>query len=153
MSGTDNDDLVAGLRERGIDLDEALIPKNVLEPDVPLHIKDMFPDPEVNPEAWAPKLWDARPDSVTHIAGAQLSMFGRYLRQRCEWCGVILVEYDLARLQVPVGQEGPPAMWPVGGLVRVDGHMSAEVESVDEAPGLTKLPMDSCAFDPETQVS
>lgn len=99
-----------------------------------------------------PKLWDKRPDSVTHIAGGQLNIHGRYLRQRCDWCGIILVEYDLERVAVPVGQPFLPAMWSTGALVRIDGHMSAEVEAVEESPGVFKLPMDSCTFDPETQV-
>lgn len=103
-------------------------------------------------EPFSPRLWDVPPDSVTHIAGAQLHLFGRYLRQRCDWCGVIIIEYDLARVMVPEGQEGTPAMWPVGALIRVDGHMSAEVEAVEDEPGVFRLPMDSCAFDPKTQV-
>lgn len=104
-------------------------------------------------EPFSPRLWDVPPDSVTHIAGAQLHLFGRYLRQRCDWCGVIIIEYDLARVMVPEGQTtGTPAMWPVGGLIRVDGHMSAEVESVEDEPGVFRLPMDSCAFNPLTQV-
>lgn len=120
------------------------------------------PTPESAPEGqsapatteapFSPRLWDVPPDTVTHIAGAQLNMFGRYLRQRCDWCGVIIIEYDLARVMVPVDQPGPPPMWPVGALVRVDRVMSAVVEAVEE-DGHTKLPMDSCAFDPFTQVN
>lgn len=98
-----------------------------------------------------PRLWDSAPNSVTHVAGAQVSMFGRYLRQRCDWCGIVLIEYDLERVAVPVDQPGPPAMWPVGSLVRVDAHISAEVETECDADGV-RLPMDSCAFDPATQV-
>lgn len=99
-----------------------------------------------------PKLWDVTPDTITHIAGACITMFGRYMRQRCEWCGIILLEYDLTRVAVPEGQDPTPGHWTPGVLVRVDGRMSAEVEVVEDEPGVTKLPMDSCAFDPETQV-
>jgi hypothetical protein len=110
----------------------------------------LAPAPDEPP--FSPQLWTSRPDSVVHIAGSQLSMFNRFLRQRCDWCGVVLIEYDLLMVAVPEGQPGAPAMWTPGVLVRVDGHMSAEVEAVEEEPGQTKLPMDSCAFDPLTQV-
>lgn len=108
--------------------------------------------PEPEPETFEPRMWDKTPDTVVHIAGAQLSMFGRYLRQRCDWCGVVIIEYDLTRVQVPVGQDFAPAMWAVGSMVRVDGHMSAEVEMVEDEPGIIKLPPDSCAFNPMAAV-
>lgn len=106
-------------------------------------------------EPFSPRLWDVEPGQVTHIAGSCITMFGRYMRQRCEWCGVVLLEYDLARIAVPVGQPGPPASWAPGVLVRVDGALSAEVEPVvEEEAGAThiRLPMDACAFSPLTQV-
>jgi hypothetical protein len=63
------------------------------------------------------------------------------LRQRCAWCGYLLIDYDLSRVMVPTGQEGSgPGAWPVGGLVRVDGFASYVVEHEDGAP----LPIDSC---------
>jgi len=99
-----------------------------------------------------PRLWDSEPEGVTHIAGTQMVMFGRYLRQRCEWCGIILLEYDLERVQVPVGQDPTPAMWTPMALVRVDGYMSAEIDNPEQVDGGIQLPPDSCAFNPLTQV-
>lgn len=99
-----------------------------------------------------PRLWDVEPNGVTHIAGGQINLFGRYLRQRCEWCGVILLEYDLERVAVPEGQEGGPTMWTPGVLVRVDGHVSAEIDNPLRTDEGVQLPPDSCAFNPLTQV-
>jgi hypothetical protein len=102
--------------------------------------------------AEGPRLWDVEPDTVVHIAGACVYLFGRYIRQRCEWCGIILVEYDLQRVAVPIGQPGEPAHWEPGSLVRVDGALSASIEDVPRIDGDVQLPMDSCAFDPKTQI-
>jgi hypothetical protein len=84
---------------------------------------------------------------ITHIAGPDITIdgeYGRYLRQRCAWCGDVLLEYDLARVAVPVGQPGPPATWPLGSLVSIDGPLSTVVEPVD------RLPDDACARNPAT---
>jgi len=83
---------------------------------------------------------------VIHIAGDRIQIGDRFLRQRCAWCGALLLDYDLAAVAVPVGQEGPPATWPLGGLVLVDGGMSASVDHTDGAD----LPEGACArLDPK----
>jgi len=85
---------------------------------------------------------------TTHIAGLDIKVHqnGRdLLRQRCAWCPTILIDHDLSLLAYPVDQEGPrsPAIWTVGALVKVDGHMSYIVDE-------EKLPDDACAsIDPE----
>lgn len=99
-----------------------------------------------------PRLWDKAPIAVTHIAGACIVLFNRYMRQRCEWCGVVLLEYDLQRIAVPAGQDPMPANWPPGKLVRVDGHISAAIDEPDVVDGDIQLPPDACAFDPKTQI-
>lgn len=101
-----------------------------------------------------PRLWDVPPDmGIVHIAGAQMVMFGRYLRQRCDWCGVILLEYDLERVMVSGPDKRMPAMWPVQSLILVDGNMATEWEKVPvEGTTDIKLPMNACAFNPLTQV-
>lgn len=103
-------------------------------------------------EPEGPRLWDTPPDTVVHVAGMTMVMFGLFMRQRCEWCGVILIEYDLRRVAVPVGQDPMPSSWPTGQLVRVDGDISAVIEDPEVIDGDVKLPMDACAFDPKTQV-
>lgn len=80
------------------------------------------------------------PGAVVHIAGAFVAL-DQLLRQRCAWCGAILIDYNLAEVAVPVGQEGAPGVWPVGELIVVDGNLSAQVPHVDGDP----LPDDACA--------
>lgn len=76
-------------------------------------------------EARAGELIDASTlGPVVHIAAPHICIDGRYLRQLCAWCGHRLVDYDLDRVAVPVGQEGPLPTWPTGALVEVDGGLS-----------------------------
>lgn len=83
--------------------------------------------------------------AVLHIAGLDVQVSGR-LRQRCAWCGALLIDYELANIAVPVGQEGSPGIWPFGELVLVDGGLSVLVEHDAAAP----LPEGACAkLDPE----
>lgn len=82
---------------------------------------------------------------VLHVAGLDVCINQR-LRQRCAWCGALLLDYDLANVAVPVGQEGAPGIWPFGKLVLVDGGMSVLVE-IEEGG---ELPEGSCGrIDPE----
>lgn len=83
--------------------------------------------------------------SVIHIAGLDVEV-GPYLRQRCAWCGSVLVDYDLRRVAVPVGMDPKPSTWQIGSLVEVDGHISSVVEHKDG----DQLPTGCCgALDPE----
>lgn len=83
--------------------------------------------------------------AVVHIAGVHIQV-GKYLRQRCGWCGAVLLDYDLSNLAVPVGDDPTPATWPIGALVQVDGGLSVLVEHEDGQP----LPEDSCGrIDPQ----
>lgn len=52
----------------------------------------------------------------------------------------MLIDYDLERIAVPLGQDPAPSAWPLGALVTVDGPMSYTVK------GLT-LPDDACTAD------
>lgn len=67
---------------------------------------------------------------VIHIAAVHVRI-GPYVRQRCAWCGAVLLDYDLERIAVPVGQDPMPGVWLPGELVLVDGGMSASVEHKD----------------------
>ncbi|WP_435109811.1 hypothetical protein [Nocardiopsis synnemataformans] len=83
--------------------------------------------------------------ALTHIAGLEIQVC-HYLRQRCAWCGATLIDYDLARIAVPEGQDPRPATWPAGALVAVDGSVKWVVDLPKDSP----LPADACAqLDPE----
>lgn len=73
--------------------------------------------------------------STVHIAGDHIQI-NQLLRQRCAWCGHVLIDYNLDRLAVPVGQDPSRSTWPVGGLVEVDGNASwvVELDAVDGLP-------------------
>lgn len=77
--------------------------------------------------------------SITHIAGLDVQV-GRYLRQRCAWCGAVLSDYDLANVAVLEGHNPRPAMWGVGELVALDGNASWVVDHEDGA----ELPANAC---------
>ena len=86
--------------------------------------------------------------AVIHIAGPDVR-YGALLRQRCSWCGAVLIDYDLRLIMVPVGQDPMPATWPFGELVAVDGPMWRVVPHADGQP----LPPGSCVnLDPAVTV-
>jgi len=77
---------------------------------------------------------------VIHIAGVDVQV-GAHLRQRCSWCGAVLIDYDLTRVAVMEGEDPRPATWPPGDLVLVDGNVSATVAHNDG----DQLPSNACA--------
>lgn len=83
---------------------------------------------------------------VLHVAGVHVTINQR-VRQRCAWCGALLIDVDVATIAVPAGQpyDGVPT-WPVGDLVLVDGNMTVLVPHEDGAA----LPDGACGkLDPE----
>lgn len=78
---------------------------------------------------------------VVHISGVHVQI-GTRLRQRCAWCGGVLLEYDLANIAVPVGSDPTPPTWEPGRLVLVDDGMSASIAHVDGED----LPDNACAL-------
>lgn len=64
---------------------------------------------------------------IIHIAGPAITIDNQQ-RQRCAWCGAVLLEYDLYNIAVPVGQDPRPATWPVGELVASSGNAAWIVE-------------------------
>lgn len=78
---------------------------------------------------------------IVHIAGAKVEVGGRWLRQLCAWCGYTLIDYDLTRIAVPVGQDQTPPTWTIGALVAVDGSLSEVRDHVEGAD----LPGNACA--------
>jgi hypothetical protein len=80
--------------------------------------------------------------AITHIAGNDVQV-GDQLRQRCAWCGTVLVDHALSRLMYEANtppEQRRPGTWPVGELVEVDGGMSHIVEHEDGKP----LPENCC---------
>lgn len=67
---------------------------------------------------------------VVHIAAAPVEV-GNQLRQRCGWCGAMLLDYDLCNLGIHVGDDRRPPMWGPGELVSVNGGASFVVEHID----------------------
>ncbi|TDC63890.1 hypothetical protein E1258_09600 [Micromonospora sp. KC207] len=84
--------------------------------------------------------------AVTHIAAPHIIINDRYLRQRCGWCGAVIIEYDLAAVAVPAGTDPTPATWSTGALVAVDGRASWAASATN------RLPEDACGVNPLTMV-
>ena len=84
--------------------------------------------------------------ALIHIAGLDVTIGERLLRQRCAWCGATLLDYDLTRVAVPVGQDPRPAIWQLGELIAVDGNGTYSVPHEAGA----ELPAGSCGLiDPD----
>ncbi|HEX6870524.1 MAG TPA: hypothetical protein VF163_05450 [Micromonosporaceae bacterium] len=64
---------------------------------------------------------------MAHLAGPAVNIDDRWLRQRCAWCGHLLIDYDLELVAVPEGQDAAPAVWLVGAQVAVLHGMSWQV--------------------------
>lgn len=79
---------------------------------------------------------------MIHIAGWPV-LVGSRLRQRCAWCGAVLIDVDLAGIAVQVDPEHPDPSyptWEMGALVMVSGNATYIV------PGGIgdELPRESC---------
>lgn len=82
------------------------------------------------------------PEGIVHIAGPEIQI-GQQLRQRCAWCGAVLIDYDLTRVAMLCAGPGPddrPGTWPVGALIEVDGNAAQVLDHVDGDP----LPAHAC---------
>ena len=80
---------------------------------------------------------------TAHIAGHVIEV-GPYLRQRCGWCGAVLIDVDVRQAMYPTStpvEDRTPGTWETGAIVRIDGVMSSVVEHEDGEP----VPDDCCA--------
>lgn len=78
---------------------------------------------------------------VVHIA-SQAVRVGDEIRQRCVWCGHVLMEEDLRFIAVEAEHAHEPfPTWPGGGLIGVDGGATYVVDHTDGDP----LPSTFCA--------
>ena len=58
--------------------------------------------------------------AVAHLVGPCITAHGRYRRQRCSWCGIALIEDDLALIMTAPGCEGGPGQWAPSTWVEVE---------------------------------
>ena len=79
--------------------------------------------------------------TITHVAGMDVTWNGgRYLRQRCAWCGAILIDIDLFATSGVAGRATRYPRWAAGALVTMDGAMASTV-----LPGADgAVPEDAC---------
>ena len=81
--------------------------------------------------------------TIVHIASNTVVMEGRYLRQRCVWCGELLHDVDMNTVQVCNTSDAQDdelyPTWGTGRLVAVDGNHSYIVEG-------NKIP-ENCCYD------
>jgi hypothetical protein len=79
--------------------------------------------------------------AITHIAGQRI-IIDNFVRQRCAWCGAVLVDQDVTHIAVMTSDDpgvhdpGVPT-WPVGALVTLDGNAAWVVEG-------NRMPADAC---------
>lgn len=83
------------------------------------------------------------PGTVSHLAGAQLE-FRNLVRQRCQWCSVVLVDEDLSLMAWPEGQGPPRFFWTVGAWIRIVPGSPIHYSRIESEEGLA--PEDSCMF-------
>lgn len=88
-------------------------------------------------------------ETVAHLAGQSVSFNtdeGVLLRQRCSWCGTVLLDTNLSRIAVPVEQADEPyPTWPVGAFVDRYGHDEAvQVCSLVEWEHPAPVPENAC---------
>jgi hypothetical protein len=74
---------------------------------------------------------------VVHIVGTVIDV-GTRTRQCCAWCGTVLLDYDLTRIAVPLGQDATAHFSP-GALLEVDGNCKAVLDG-------DRLPDNACAL-------
>lgn len=98
--------------------------------------------------------------SQVHLVGPDITV-GTVQRQRCVWCGAMILEYDLANVSVQLqpgdDPENPPrpAVWPSGSLVLMTGtfpQMTTTIENVEHPRDTDSfaIPENSClGLDPE----
>lgn len=81
---------------------------------------------------------------MIHVAGTVLVAPPGRMRQRCSWCGALMIDYHLERMRmaVPEGQDPTPGAWQVGALVEIDGGASCVVAYEQGDP----LPAGSCVL-------
>lgn len=76
---------------------------------------------------------------MIHLTGPDVMVEGRFVRQRCAWCGVTILDYDLERTQSIDGK--PPSMFATGRFVEVEDGVMSLLE-VDHIPDTSCMLLD-----------
>jgi hypothetical protein len=79
--------------------------------------------------------------TVSHVPAHAITFGGTHVRQRCAWCGYVLIDADLTRIAVwGESADKPFPVWPVDGLARVTtgggftGTEAIELEEDEPVP-------------------
>lgn len=86
---------------------------------------------------------EVAPSVKIHIAGLGLVIGGRFARQRCAWCGEILVDEDATLIASPDPSPRDP-LWEVNALIRV--RVGEGVTAYERLEQTDLLPVDCCAY-------
>lgn len=81
--------------------------------------------------------------TTTHIVGLGLGV-GTLERQRCAWCGEVLVDVDLANIASPDGKVGS-LLWECGALLEVYGEEDGRPRGWCVVKDTGELPANCCA--------
>lgn len=57
---------------------------------------------------------------TTHITSNVITTDGRYMRQRCVWCGELIIDYDLSMMMST--STDPVKGWECGIMISVEGE-------------------------------
>jgi hypothetical protein len=86
---------------------------------------------------------------VSHYPSTAL-FYGTRVRQRCAWCGYLIIDQDLALTEVLLNEDGSTPefpTWPMDKWIEVTGHnpkmTSTKDEPFDEVPenGCMRIPI------------
>ena len=80
---------------------------------------------------------------MTHIAGLAVTIQGRYVRQRCAWCGELIQDDDVAGMAFAEGSDTTVGSFECGALIRVEGLGNPIMSSVLQDKS---LPPDACCL-------
>jgi hypothetical protein len=92
-------------------------------------------------------------DVTIHVAGLTVTVEGQRLRQRCAWCGTIMIDVDLTLVAVQEGDQSGYPTFPTSALVEMSDdrgvmYVVAEASGTGESSG--RIRPNSCMIlDPD----
>lgn len=89
-----------------------------------------------------------------HVAGPPIQV-DSWLRQRCSWCGAVIINQNLELTAVPVEPDGSAASyptWEMGAVVAIDGGLSYVVAAPTEEFRMDDYQACCISLDPEVTV-